>query len=341
MHVTPRVSRVLRRAFDRSVHAAAEVLYLLPPTRPARHAARVLRDVPYRPTGLSAHLLDIYLPDSPPPHPPAAGHAPTLRPAVVYIHGGAFCMLSKDTHRVMALPFVRRGYVVFNINYRLGPTHRYPAPLEDAAAALTWVVDNAERYGADPRRLILAGESAGGNLVTALTYIASHPTEEPFAKALFDRAPTLAATVPIYGFLDLHDLHRYTDRPRVPEWAKREITAAASAYIGRPIPEAARRHPLASPLRLLEEPAAPGARPLPFFIACGTADMLLDDSRRLKSALDRRDTPQHSMYSKARSTASTPWSGALPPRPSGAPSSTSSPKPASENPPPCAGGYTW
>lgn len=282
MEVPPRVGLVLRRAFDRGVHVAARAMYLLPSAQPTRHGVSVVRNVPYKPTGLADHLLDVYLPEdhreSSPP-----------RPAVLYIHGGAFCMLSKDTHRVMALPFARRGYVVFNINYRLGPVHTYPAPLEDAADALRWVLDNAHAYGADPSRLVIAGESAGGNLVTALTYMATHPTSEPFGRALFARAPAIRAAVPIYGFLDLHDLHRFTNRPKVPDWAKREVLSAAAAYLGKPIDENARRHALASPLRLFEADAPADARPLPpFFIACGTADMLLDDSRRLRAALERR-----------------------------------------------------
>jgi acetyl esterase len=198
-------------------------------------------------------------------------------------------MLSKDTHQVMALPFAKRGYVVFNINYRLGPVHRYPAPLEDAAAALRWVQDNARRFGADPERIVLAGESAGANLVTALTYMATHVTDEPFGRALLESRPRIRAAAPIYGFLDMHDLHRMTERKKVPDWAKKELTAAAAAYVGKPIADGARRHPLASPLRLFEaDPPEGAARPPPFFLACGTADMLLDDSRRLKAAIERR-----------------------------------------------------
>jgi alpha/beta hydrolase fold len=52
-------------------------------------------------------------------------------PIVFYVHGGAFRILSKDTHWVMALSFARRGFVVFNVSYRLAPKHRFPAPLED------------------------------------------------------------------------------------------------------------------------------------------------------------------------------------------------------------------
>src|SRR5689334_10395807 len=221
MEAPSRVGLVLRRAFDRSVHVAARAMYALPTAQPARHGVHVVRDVPYKATGSPDHLLDVYLPE-------AGATASAPRPAVMYVHGGAFCMLSKDTHQVMALPFAKRGYVVFNINYRLGPVHTYPAPLEDAADALRWVLDNAARYGADPSRLVLAGESAGANLVSALTYMAHHPTDEPFGRALHARAPSIRAVAPIYGLLDLHDMHRFTEREKIPEWAKKEVMAAAS-----------------------------------------------------------------------------------------------------------------
>lgn len=283
MRVSATVGHALRRAFDRSVHAAARAVYLLPTSQPARHGVHIVRDVAYRPTGSPDHTLDVYLPESEP------GRENELRPVVMYVHGGAFCMLSKDTHRVMAMPFAKRGYVVFNINYRLGPVHTYPAPLEDAAAALLWVMDHARDYGGDPERIVLAGESAGGNLVTALSYMATHLTDEPFGRALHARAPKIRAVAPIYGLLDLHDMERFTSRANVPAWAKAELLAAAAAYLGRPLTGAAQRHPLASPLRLFEADAPEGASALPpFFIAVGTADLLLDDSRRLKAAVERR-----------------------------------------------------
>ena len=63
----------------------------------------------------------------------------------------------------------RRGMLVFNINYRLSPRHPFPAALTDCSAALEYVVREAPRLGGDLSRLVLAGESAGANLVTALT----------------------------------------------------------------------------------------------------------------------------------------------------------------------------
>ena len=151
------LTTTLVKVWDRALHVVARVAYNVPIAKPERHGIRLLRDVPYRDSGRRSHLLDIY-------RPKGAG----LRPAVLYVHGGGFAILSKDTHRVMAMAFARQGYVVFNINYRLGPQHRYPAALEDAAAALLWVKEHARAFGADPSPIVLAGESAGANLVAAL-----------------------------------------------------------------------------------------------------------------------------------------------------------------------------
>jgi acetyl esterase len=268
----------IRRSIDLGAHLASRVIYALPVAHPGRYGVDVVCDVPYRDSANPAHTLDVY-------RPRIAGRPP----AVLYVHGGAFSTLSKDTHRVMALNFAARGYVVFNINYRLGPTHPYPAPLEDAAAALSWVETNSARYGADPNRLVLAGESAGANLVTALATSAIEPRPEPFARTIYERNPPIRAVVAIYGLLDLHDMHRFTTHPRLMSWLKAIIIDAGTAYVGRPIRARAVNAPLASPLRILSAPPSDAARtPPPFFAAAGTADPLLDDSRRLQVALEGR-----------------------------------------------------
>ena len=269
----------MRRVFDRSVHSFARVGYaVIPDARPKRHGVELFTDIPYRDTGRRAHLLDVYRPRAYEP-----------RPALLYVHGGAFSMLSKDTHRIMALHFASQGYVVFNANYRLGPRHSYPAPLVDACSALLWVLDHAAEHGADPSRLVIAGESAGANLVTSLAYVATHRRPEHFARAVFDRAPQLRAVLAIYGIHDMYDVERFWRHPRkakkMPEWMKRELAWAVRAYIGDD-PDAA---PLASPLRRLLEPPTDPCRDIPpFFLTAGTADPLLDDSRRLRDALEAR-----------------------------------------------------
>lgn len=278
-----RPAAAFRRTFDKAVHRAAALGYALhPAANPQRYGVTVLHDLAYLETGRRAHRLDVY-------RPRGGGQ----RPAVMYVHGGAFSMLSKDTHRVMALSLAARGYVVFNVNYRLGPRNRYPAQLEDLSAALLWVIEHAGEHGADPSRLVLAGESAGANLVTALAYAATHPRPEPFAQVLYERQAPIRAVLAIYGMHDVVDPERLWRTPhrakKWPSWIKRELAAAARAYVGRPAGDLDARAPLASPLRRILEPAVDGARPLPaFFLAVGTRDPLLDDSRRLRTALEAR-----------------------------------------------------
>jgi acetyl esterase len=208
----------------------------------------------------------------------------------MYVHGGAFSMLSKDTHRVMALALSRRGFLTFIINYRLGVRNLYPAPLQDACSALVWVHRNAARFGGDPSRLAIAGESAGGNLVAALAIANASPQPELFARRVFDAQIPLRAVVSTYGFHDLTDVYRFRHHPRAARWVKEMLFDAAISYVGHDVHAAVQKSPLCSPLAILENGFAPH-RPLPpFFLDVGTRDPLLSHSRRLKAALDALGT---------------------------------------------------
>lgn len=272
-------TRMYIATMDQALHAFARVRYAMPDARPSRFGIRVERDVEYAPGRSPFNRLDVYVPERP---------ARPL-PVVMYVHGGGFAMLSKDTHRVMAMTIARQGYLVFNINYRLGRRHRYPAPLEDACSALAWVHAHAARYGGDPSRLALAGESAGGNLVTALAVASCWRRPEPFARRLFDADIPLRAVIATYGFLDLGHTSQYLAHPRMSRWTKMLLLDAARSYLGHDVDRAAEAHPLASPLRILE--AGDPARPVPpFFASVGTRDPLLRCSKRLKAALDALGT---------------------------------------------------
>ncbi|MCC6649167.1 MAG: alpha/beta hydrolase [Polyangiaceae bacterium] len=273
------INRGLHVVGDRVVHLAARVGYATPLAQPSRYGVELHRDVPYGDGG-KAHLADVYVPRRSP--------FGARMPLVVYVHGGGFAMLSKDTHRVMAMQFAARGYLVVNVNYRLGPRHAYPAPLLDVAQAVGFACAEAGRWGGDPARLVLAGESAGANLVTALTIAACVDRPEPFARALRATGVRPRATLPIYGLLDLTAIERFwSDRP-LPRHLRAQIVHACEAYVGRPSQLTSLTMPLASPLRVLEELSPVAARELPpFFAAVGTADPLLDDTRRLGAALAR------------------------------------------------------
>lgn len=276
------VAYIIHRLIDWISKALAWFGYRLHPmARPEKYDLTIHRNIPYLDSGNRAHRLDVYRPKS--DHP---------LPTLMYVHGGGFNMCSKDLHRIFAMALAIRKFVVFNINYRLAPLPPYPAALEDAAAALEWVADHAAEYGADPSRIVIAGESAGGNLVASLGYIAMHRREEPFARRLFERNVPLKGVVPIYGIHDLHDIPRYWRKPgkerRMPWFIKAELKWCAYSYV-RENPESA---PLAHPLRLYSVPASNGSRPMPpFFITAGTADPLLADSKRLHEILQGRGVP--------------------------------------------------
>jgi acetyl esterase len=249
----------------------------LPNARPEKHGVERTKDIPYLDTAKAHHTLDVYR--------PIARSGPC--PVVLYIHGGGFRILSKDTHWMMPIAFARRGYVVFNINYRLAPEHPFPAAVEDGCAALAWVLENAESYGGDARRLVLAGESAGANLVTSLAVAASWPRPEPYAQRVWQLAPHIQAVVPACGIYQVTDVDRLRRRKRkLSPFVLDRLREVEEAYLPKTHPRGEARY-MADPLLWLER-ADPPVRPLPpFFTGVGTADPLLDDTRRLKDALDR------------------------------------------------------
>jgi acetyl esterase len=257
----------------------------LPNARPERHGVERITGVPYLDDGHAAHGLDVYR--------PVKREGPL--PVVLYVHGGGFRILSKDTHWLMAIAFARRGYVVFNIDYRLAPQHPVPAAVEDGCAALVWAMENAARYGGDASRLVLAGESAGANLVTSLAVASSWPRPEPWARRVWDVGAHPGAVLPACGIFQVTDVDRFARRKRIGAFVRDRLREVEDAYLPPTHPRGPARD-LADPLLWLER-APPPERPLPpFFTAVGTADVLLDDTRRLKAALDRLGVPCEARY---------------------------------------------
>lgn len=277
--VSPAVARIAsaRRAFGgRATEAFFEGISAgckaLPNARRALANVEIIRDVAYGP--LAEHRLDIY-------RPTRALDGPA--PAVLYIHGGGFRILSKESHWVMGLAFARMGAVVFSIDYRLAPKHPFPAAAEDACLASTWVHANAAAYGADPTRLVVAGESAGANLTCVVGVAAAWRRPEPWAQAVFDAGVRPLALMPACGLLQVSDIGRIKRRrPDIGGFVLDRLGEVSTGYLpGAP-------EPLADPLRIIEDAAAP-ERPLaPMFIPCGTRDPLIEDSRRLAAACAAR-----------------------------------------------------
>ena len=101
-------------------------------------------------------------------------------PVMLFLHGGGWTLGGLDTYE----PFCRQlanacGAILVFVHYRLAPEHPFPAAFDDTRAALRWVYENAARLGADEARVIIAGDSAGGNLA-AVTALAEKEEMTPY-----------------------------------------------------------------------------------------------------------------------------------------------------------------
>jgi acetyl esterase len=94
-------------------------------------------------------------------------------PLLVYYHGGGWVLGDLDMYdEVCRLLAAAAGVRVLAVDYRLAPEHPFPEPLEDGFAAFEWAVANAESLGADPARVAVGGDSAGGNMAAVISHMA-------------------------------------------------------------------------------------------------------------------------------------------------------------------------
>jgi acetyl esterase len=93
-------------------------------------------------------------------------------PALIYFHGGGFVVGDLNTHDGLCRLFAHEGgFRVIAVEYHLAPEHKWPAPLDDAFAALRWIFENASTVGIDAGRIAVGGDSAGGLLTASLTQL--------------------------------------------------------------------------------------------------------------------------------------------------------------------------
>ena len=147
---------------------------------------------PFAPQGVETQ--DLAIPTGAGPLPvrlyKAAGATGPL-PVLVWLHGGGWVLGNIETHDNVCRFLAELGpLLVVSVDYRLAPEAKAPAQVEDTLAALHWVAANAAAHGGDPARLIVGGDSAGGNLA-ALAALA--------ARAL---GPKLAGQLLVYPVTD-------------------------------------------------------------------------------------------------------------------------------------------
>ena len=243
----------------------AQLLNADPPKVGAVHEAVLLRDL-----GGARVTADVLVPDRPGPHP-----------VLVYLHGGGWVAGSPRTHRKLALRFAEAGYLVVSVDYRLAPEAPFPAPFDDCVFAVRWAAQNASRFGGDPSRLAIGGDSAGGNLSAA---VAGHLATD-------SSAPKIRAALLIYGAFDFEALARGEGSapPGVdPAAANALRDAMIYGYLGRNPPASLLRDPRVSPVHA-------AAKLPPSFLVVGTADPLLEHQRALVAGLERAGVPHESV----------------------------------------------
>lgn len=141
--------------------AAMRLMYdnMLPPSEPVAVAAVRDRKLP----GTAGEIpIRIYTPE---------GRAPF--PVLAWFHGGGFVIGGLASHDGVCRELcVESGCLVVSVDYRLAPEHRFPAAPDDCYAATRWLAEHGAEIGADPTRIAVGGDSAGGNLAAVVALMA-------------------------------------------------------------------------------------------------------------------------------------------------------------------------
>jgi acetyl esterase len=192
------------------------------------------------------------------------------RPIIVYFHGGGYVVGDLDTQDMIARAFCAwSDAIVISVDYRLAPEHRFPAGIDDGFAALKWAEACGAEIGGDGSRLGLAGDSAGGNIATALAL-----------RCRDQNGPKVKALVNIYGSANAPT----EATPSSIEFADGPILRADDVqwfwenYLTNPDVE--QHHQEASPLRAKSLANLP-----PAFIATAEYDPSRDDSEAFAARL--------------------------------------------------------
>jgi acetyl esterase len=201
---------------------------------------------------------------------PAKAASPS--PVIVYCHGGSWMFGGLDSHD---LPCARLAHyselAVLSVDYRLAPEHKYPAALQDAWDVLNWVAEQGQERNLDPRRIAVAGDSAGGALSAGMALMAREAGGAPLLRAQGLIYPALRASRPLIDGLS-------------PGLDAAAVSAALSSYLSSPQDA---QDPFAMPLMARDFSRLP-----PAVICAAELDIVLPDALEYAAALDAAGVPQ-------------------------------------------------
>jgi acetyl esterase/lipase len=201
----------------------------------------------------------------------AGGTPGSIRPAVLYFHGGGWVQGDLETHHgVCARLALRSGALVVALDYRLAPGHPFPAAVDDCLAAYRWLRAHAAELGVDAGRVAVAGDSAGGNLAAVVSQQAA-PAGEPVPACQVLIYPGLDFALDTPSHRELADAH-IIPRDRIEWYATQYFPAGAD-----------RLDPRAAPLRAADLSGQP-----PTLVITAGFDPLRDEghayAERLRAA---------------------------------------------------------
>jgi acetyl esterase len=157
-----------------------------------------------------------------------------LYPIIVYYHGGGWVLGSLDAYDEMCSMLANRSEsIVISVDYRLSPEFQFPDPLHDCYTAAKWAFDNAKFLDADQDTILVAGDSAGGNLAAAVALMAKEK-----------KGPQIAGQILIYPITDVTaDLSKYSNDKFGP--SKETMDWFYAQYLKN---DSDAKNPLASPM---------------------------------------------------------------------------------------------
>ncbi len=187
-------------ALAAAVLAACSPLSAFNALGPRDAAARPAEDIAYGPD--SRQKLDVYAPQ----------RAGRPAPIMVFVYGGSWNSGRRQDYGFVGRALAARGFVTVIPDYRLVPEVRYPAFLEDGAAAIRWARDHGAHYGGDPSRIVLAGHSAGAYIAVMLAL------DDAFIKAAGVDPQTIKAVAGLSGPYDFLPLDVDSTRAAFGAW---------------------------------------------------------------------------------------------------------------------------
>jgi len=149
----------------------------------------------------------------------AYGSSGTIaKPILVFFHGGSWESGAPDGYGFIARLAAQEGYVAVSVGYRLGKEGRFPAMLEDGAAAIAWVHRHAHEFGGDPERIVLMGHSAGAYNAAMLALDRQWLGREGLDQHI------IAGVIGLAGPYDFYPFDKDSTRKAFGDWPRPEAT---------------------------------------------------------------------------------------------------------------------